>query len=324
VSEAPLLEVRDLGVSFATEGGEVPAVRGASLRIDAGETVALVGESGCGKTVTALAVLRLLDPSGRIVSGEIRFRGRELGALDGEAVRALRGREVGMVFQEPMTSLNPVFRVGDQIAEVLELHRGLDRAAARRAAVDLLARVHMPDPARRAAQYPHELSGGMKQRAMIAMAIACEPALLVADEPTTALDVTIQAQILDLLRELRRESAMAVLLITHDLGVVAEFAERVCVMYAGEIVEEAPVRELFRAPAHPYTRALLRALPHPGRRERLQAIEGTVPSPRELPRGCAFSTRCPEALARCTDEPPPAFAAAPGHPARCWLLEAAR
>jgi oligopeptide/dipeptide ABC transporter ATP-binding protein len=314
----PLLDVRDLRVVFRGEEGDVPAVRGVSLRIDAGETLALVGESGCGKSVTALALMRLLEANGRIEGGEIRFRGQDLRAVDDEGMRRIRGAQIGMVFQEPMTSLNPVFRIGDQIAEVLELHRGLPRREARRAAVELLRRVRIPDPERRVDQYPHELSGGMKQRVMIAIALACQPSLLIADEPTTALDVTIQAQILELLRALQRESGLAILLITHDLGVVAQFAERVAVMYAGEIVEEAPVREIFGSPLHPYTRALLRALPRAGRRGRLEAIEGTVPSPRELPAGCAFATRCREALATCISEPPPVVRVA-GRPVRCWL-----
>jgi len=315
---APLLEVRDLRVCFPGEAAELPAVRGVSLDVAPGEVLALVGESGCGKSLTALSLLRLVPPPGRIAGGSIRFRGRDVLALDDAGLRALRGGEIGMVFQEPMTSLNPVFRVGDQIAEVLRVHRGAGAAAAREGAVRLLARVRIPDPARRAEQYPHELSGGMKQRVMIAMALACDPALLVADEPTTALDVTIQAQILELLRELQRDSEMAVLLITHSLGVVARFAQRVAVMYAGQIVEEAPVKELFRAPAHPYTRALLRALPRPGARGRLEAIEGAVPAPHELPPGCAFTGRCRDALPRCAAEPPPVVAAG-GRPVRCWL-----
>jgi oligopeptide/dipeptide ABC transporter ATP-binding protein len=318
VSAPPLLDVRDLHVSFRGEDGDVPAVRGVSLRIGAGETLALVGESGCGKSVTALALLRLLEANGRIEGGEIRFRGEDLRAVDDEGMRRIRGAAIGMIFQEPMTSLNPVFRIGDQIAEVLELHRGLRRREARRGAVELLRRVRIPDPERRADQYPHELSGGMKQRVMIAIAVACQPALLIADEPTTALDVTIQAQILELLRALQRESGLAILLITHDLGVVAQFAERVAVMYAGEIVEEAPVREIFGSPLHPYTRALLRALPRAGRRGRLEAIEGTVPSPRELPAGCAFATRCREALPTCISERPPVFRVG-DRPVRCWL-----
>jgi oligopeptide/dipeptide ABC transporter ATP-binding protein len=296
----------------------VPAVRGVDLAVHAGETLAVVGESGCGKSVSALAVLRLLDPNAEVSARALRFRGRDLLALDDAGLREVRGGEIGMIFQEPMTSLNPVFRIGDQIAEVLTLHRGLDRGAARKEAVELLARVRIADPERRAAQYPHELSGGMKQRVMIAMAIACGPALLIADEPTTALDVTIQAQILELLRALQRDSGLAILLITHDLGIVAQFAERVAVMYAGEVVEQAPVRELFRAPLHPYTRALLRALPRPGRRDRLDAIAGTVPSPRALPAGCAFSTRCREVLPRCPTDPPPVVGGA-GRLARCWL-----
>jgi oligopeptide/dipeptide ABC transporter ATP-binding protein len=314
----PLLAVRDLRVTFGTDAGPVPAVRGVSLEIRAGETLAVVGESGCGKSVTALALLRLLDPNARVSAGAVRFRGRDLLAEGDDALRGIRGAEIGMIFQEPMTSLNPVFRIGDQIGEVLQIHRGMDRAAARRAAVELLARVRIADPDRRAAQYPHELSGGMKQRVMIAMAIACGPALLIADEPTTALDVTIQAQILDLLRALQRDSGLAILLITHDLGIVAQFAERVAVMYAGEIVEEGGVHELFRGPLHPYTRALLRALPRPGHRGRLAAIPGTVPSPRDLPPGCSFSGRCPEVLPRCPGEPPPVVGAA-GRSARCWL-----
>jgi oligopeptide/dipeptide ABC transporter ATP-binding protein len=313
-----LLDVQDLRVSFRTDAGPVPAVRGVDLAVRAGETLAVVGESGCGKSVSALAVLRLLEPNAEVSARALRFRGRDLLGLDDAGLRAVRGAEIGMIFQEPMTSLNPVFRIGDQIAEVLTLHRGMDRAAARKEAAALLARVRIADPERRATQYPHELSGGMKQRVMIAMAIACGPALLIADEPTTALDVTIQAQILELLGALQRDSGLAILLITHDLGIVAQFAERVAVMYAGEVVEQAPVRELFRAPQHPYTRALLRALPRPGRRGRLDAIAGTVPSPRELPPGCAFSTRCGEVLPRCPTDPPPVVGAG-GRLARCWL-----
>jgi peptide/nickel transport system ATP-binding protein len=318
VSEAPLLDVRELRVAFAGRDGEVAAVRGVSLRLEAGRTLALVGESGCGKSVTALALLRLLEGNARISAAALRFRGQELLELDEEGIRQIRGGKIGMVFQEPMTSLNPVFRVGSQIAEVLELHRGLDARAARRAAVELLGRVRMSDAARRAEQYPHELSGGMKQRVMIAMALACDPALLIADEATTALDVTIQAQILALLETLQRESGMAILLITHDLGIVAQHAQRVAVMYAGEIVEEAPVGELFRQPLHPYTRALLRALPRRGRRGRLEAIEGTVPSPRQLPPGCVFSTRCGERLPHCAEQAPPLVEVG-GRPVRCWL-----
>ena len=317
-----LLEVDALRVSFATEEGDVPAVRGVSLELDAGRTLALVGESGCGKSVTALSILRLVAAPGRTVGGTVRFRGRDLGALEPAEMRALRGGEIGMIFQEPMSSLNPVFKIGDQIAEVLQLHRDLEGEAARREVVRLLERVQIPAAARRVDQYPHELSGGMKQRVMIAMALACDPALLIADEPTTALDVTIQAQILGLLRELQRDLGMAVLLITHDLGVVAHHADRVAVMYAGEIVEEADVGPLFAEPRHPYTRALLGALPRPGRRGALAAIDGTVPSPRALPAGCAFSTRCPAVLSRCATEPAPERSGA-GRRVRCWLEEGA-
>jgi oligopeptide/dipeptide ABC transporter ATP-binding protein len=319
----PLLQVDDLRVTFFTEGGEIPAVRGITLEVGAGETLALVGESGCGKSVTALSILRLVSFPGRLVGGSVRFRGRDLAELPDSGMLAVRGGEIGMVFQEPMTSLNPVFRIGDQIAEVLRLHRGLDGDAARREVIRQLDRVQIPAPVQRVDQYPHELSGGMKQRVMIAMALACDPALLIADEPTTALDVTIQAQILALLRQLQREIGMSILLITHDLGVVAHHADRVAVMYAGEIVEEAPVRPLFATPGHPYTRALLNALPRPGQRGALAAIGGTVPSPSELPAGCAFSTRCPEVLERCADEVPPERRAG-GHRARCWLEESAR
>jgi oligopeptide/dipeptide ABC transporter ATP-binding protein len=317
---APLLEVEDLRIAFPGRDGEVPAVRGVDLRVGVGQTVALVGESGCGKTVTALSLLRLLDERARVTAGRLRFAGEELLDLGPERLRALRGGRIGMIFQEPMTSLNPVFRIGDQIAEVLALHRGLGPAQAREEGVALLGRVGIPASERRYDQYPHELSGGMKQRVMIAMALAGRPALLVADEPTTALDVTIQAQILELLAKLRAELGMAILLITHDLGVVAQFAERVAVMYAGKVVEEADVRSLFRSPRHPYTRALLQALPRPGVRGRLAAIEGTVPTPQELPAGCAFAPRCPERLPRCDAEEPGFAAAGPGHGAACWRL----
>jgi peptide/nickel transport system ATP-binding protein len=316
----PLLRVEDLAVHFDTDAGDVAAVRGVGLTIGDGETVALVGESGCGKSVTAFAVMRLIRPPGRIASGRVLLRGRDLATLGEEEMRRVRGAEIGMVFQEPMSSLNPVFRVGDQIGEVLALHRGLGRDEARSEAVKLLGMVGIPSPERRVRQYPHELSGGMKQRVMIAMALACRPALLIADEPTTALDVTIQAQILELLKQLQSELGMAILLITHNLGVVAHFAERAAVMYAGRIVEQAPVGALFREPRHPYTHALIAALPR-GRaaRSRLAAIEGHVPSPLRLPRGCAFSPRCPEALPRCPEQDPPLEREAGGRSVACWL-----
>jgi oligopeptide/dipeptide ABC transporter ATP-binding protein len=319
VSE-PLLEVRDLRTHFPTDEGVVRAVDGVSLDVRAGETLALVGESGSGKSVTSLSILRLVGGgAGRIVGGSIRFRGRDLLALPEEAMRAVRGREISMVFQEPMTSLNPVFTCGDQVAEVLEVHERMPRAAARARAVELLRHVGMPDPEQRAREYPHQLSGGMRQRVMIAMALACRPALLIADEPTTALDVTIQAQILELLRRLRAETGMAVLLITHDLGVVAESADRVAVMYAGQVVEYAPVASLFARPGHPYTAGLLASLPRLGRREeRLRVIPGGVPDPLAFPAGCRFHPRCPIAQERCRREEPRLEAQPDGREVRCW------
>ena len=316
----PLLEIEDLEVRFDTDAGEVPAVRGVSLAIGEGATLALVGESGCGKSVTALSAMGLVEDPGRIAGGKIRFAGRDVTSCSPGELRDLRGNDIGMIFQEPMTSLNPVFRVGDQIGEVLALHRGMDESAALAEVVRLLDRVGISSPAQRVRQYPHELSGGMKQRVMIAMALACRPRLLIADEPTTALDVTIQAQILELLRSLQSELGMAVLLITHNLSVVANFAERVAVMYAGRIVEEASVEAIFARPQHPYTRALLRALPQVGHeRDRLGAIEGQVPSPLALPTGCSFSARCPDVLERCPTDPPPRERVGNDHVAECWL-----
>jgi oligopeptide/dipeptide ABC transporter ATP-binding protein len=313
-----LLAIADLHVDFETDSGPVPAVRGVDLQIMPGETVALVGESGCGKSVTAMSVMRLTP--GRISAAQIRFLGRELQTLSEAEMREVRGGQVGMIFQEPMTSLNPVFSIGRQIEEVLVLHQRLDARTARLHAVELLKRVGIPSPERRIAQYPHELSGGMKQRVMIAMAIACRPKLLIADEPTTALDVTIQAQIMELLRSLKQEFGMAVLLITHDLGVVAHFAERVLVMYAGKIVEQGSVRDVFKRAAHPYTQALLGALPDPLKpAQRLEAIPGRVPSPRLLPTGCAFCARCKHAFAPCPGEAPALYEVAPGHHAACFL-----
>jgi oligopeptide/dipeptide ABC transporter ATP-binding protein len=317
-----LLDVQDLHVTFESEQGAVPAVRGASFSLAEGEAAALVGESGSGKSVTALSLLRLLPASARVTSRLALFDGRNLSEQSEAELRRLRGREIGMVFQEPMSSLNPVFTIGAQIAEVLRLHRSLDRRAAAAEVIKLLGRVGIPAPERRSQQFPHELSGGMKQRAMIAMALACEPKLLLADEPTTALDVTIQAQILTLLKDLQRELKMAVLLITHDLGVVAHFAENVHVMYAGKIVETARTRELFAAPQHPYTRALLGALPRPGNEgARLEAIPGRVPAPSRLPVGCAFSPRCKFVMERCPRDQPPLLQAGEGHGAACWLVE---
>ncbi|HEY1325340.1 MAG TPA: ABC transporter ATP-binding protein [Casimicrobiaceae bacterium] len=318
-----LLEIRGLRTHFATDDGMVHAVDGVDLAIDAGETLGVVGESGCGKSVTAYSVMRLLPiPPARIVAGEILWRGTDLLALDDEAMRAIRAREIAMVFQEPMTSLNPVYSVGEQIAEVVRLQQRVGRRAALARAVEMLALVHIPHPARRATEYPHQFSGGMRQRAMIAMALACNPKLLIADEPTTALDVTIQAQILDLLSELKEKIGMAIMLITHAMGVVAETAKRVVVMYAGMVVEEAPVQTLFRAPRHPYTQGLIRSIPRldaGDQRTRLEAIPGIVPSLIDPPLGCRFAPRCPFARSECTAQPPTLRDIAPGHKVRCVL-----
>jgi oligopeptide/dipeptide ABC transporter ATP-binding protein len=319
MDDALLLEVRNLVVEFATQRGTVRAVDGVSLTLAKGATLGLVGESGCGKSVTSLAILRLLDANAQVRSGTIRFEGQDLLALDEPAMRRMRGARIAMIFQEPMTSLNPVFTVGAQVAESLRVHRGLDRTAAWGRAVELMHLVEIPDPERRARSYPHELSGGMRQRVMIAMAISCEPALLVADEPTTALDVTIQAQILDLLRGLRERLGMSLLLITHDLGVVAAEAGEVAIMYAGRIVEHAPTAVLFARPAHPYTEALLASLPRLERRsERLTPIPGSVPDLLELPSGCRFRDRCPRASARCAAEDPALLEIAPGRMVACF------
>ncbi len=311
---APALVVRDLSVSV----GGSRVVDGVDLEVAAGETFALLGESGCGKSMTALALMRLLPPGGRVRSGSVRLDGEELLDLPEYAMRGVRGGRLGMIFQEPQTSLNPVLRVGDQIAEAARLH---DPAAdPRRRAVELLAAVGIPDPERRVREFPHQLSGGMKQRVMIAMALAGRPRLLIADEPTTALDVTIQAQVLDLLADLRRETGMAMMLITHDLGVVAESAGRLAIMYAGQILESAPVGAFFAAPAHPYGRMLLAALPTGERRGgHLAAIEGRVPSPDEALQGCRFAPRCPQAEARCHRQPPDWHPVGPGHRVRCHL-----
>jgi oligopeptide/dipeptide ABC transporter ATP-binding protein len=316
----PLLEVRDLRTYFHTDEGLVKAVDGVSFDLNAGETLALVGESGSGKSVTSLSVLRLVAmPPGRHAGGGIRFRGRDLLALPENEMRAIRGREISMIFQEPMTSLNPVYTCGEQIAEVVETHEKLDRRAAHARAVEMLRLVGIPDPAQRAGEYPHQLSGGMRQRVMIAMALACRPAVLIADEPTTALDVTIQAQILELLERLQSELGMAVLLITHDLGVVAETADRVAVMYAGQVVETCDVASAFRRTLHPYTAGLLASLPRlGGRAERLKTIPGGVPNPAHFPAGCRFHPRCPLVQARCREAEPELAAIEEGHRSRCW------
>lgn len=315
----PLLEVNNLKTFFFTEEGLIKAVAGIDFHIDAGETLALVGESGCGKSMTALSLLRLVPHPGRIVGGEIHFEGKDLLHMPVEEIRRVRGNRISMIFQEPMTSLNPVFRIGDQIAEVLLLHKGRNRRKALETATELLHQVGIPAPRERLKDFPHQLSGGMRQRVMIAMALACNPKLLIADEPTTALDVTIQAQILDLLTRLKSERGMATLMITHDLGIVARTADRVAIMYAGMILETATVSELFANPVHPYTRGLLACIPRVGeKRKRLQPINGTVPIPGKLPDGCSFLERCPQAFAPCDGEMPALKAIGHGHLVRCW------
>ncbi|HMM79330.1 MAG TPA: ABC transporter ATP-binding protein [Pyrinomonadaceae bacterium] len=321
---APLLEITDLKTQFSTRAGLVRAVDGVSFSIDRGELLGLVGESGCGKSITALSIMRLISPPGQIVGGSISFKGEELLSAPLTRLRELRGNDIAMIFQDPMTSLNPVYSVGDQIAEALRLHRGLSRKDARVAAIEAMREVAIPAPETRVDDYPHQLSGGMRQRIMIAMALACDPELLIADEPTTALDVTIQAQILELLNELRRTRDLAVLLITHDLGVVAEVADRVCVMYTGKIVEEAGVDEIFAAPKHPYTQGLLKSVPKLSsggqRAEKLSTIEGTVPTPTELPPGCHFAPRCPFKMAECEEGTIPFFTVGDAK-VRCLLYD---
>ena len=318
---APLLDIRNLQTFFFTPAGLVKAINGIDLQIDAGETLALVGESGCGKSLTALSLLRLVPEPGRIVGGEISFAGQDLLRMPLPEMRRVRGNRIGMVFQEPMTSLNPVLRVGDQVAEVLRLHRGDDSQRAAAGAVEMLGRVGIPAAAERACHYPHQLSGGLRQRVMIAMALACDPQLLIADEPTTALDVTIQAQIMELLAKAKAERGMATLLITHDLGIVAQFADRVAIMYAGLIMETATVAELFAGARHPYTAGLLGCVPKLGeQRRRLTPIEGTVPTPGSLAEGCPFLERCPAAFAPCRDALPPLVEVSPGHRVRCWQV----
>jgi peptide/nickel transport system ATP-binding protein len=314
-----LLEVHDLAVSFSRAGRRVRVLDGVSFAIEPGEILGVVGESGSGKTVTALALARLLGEQGAIERGRVLLEGRDLTALSAEEMTEVRGRDLAMIFQEPMTSLNPLLRAGYQVAEVLMEHVGLGRAEAMSQAVALLDQVGIADAPRRAEAYPHQLSGGMRQRVMIAMALACKPKLLIADEPTTALDVTIQAQILALLRDLRDRTGAAILLITHDLGVIAETADRVLVMYAGEIVEEAPVERLFAAPAHPYTRLLLRSIPSvEAKRASLEAIAGVPPSPTRFPSGCRFHPRCPLSVSPCAEKSPPREAASGGGIVRCW------
>jgi oligopeptide/dipeptide ABC transporter ATP-binding protein len=331
MTDAPLLDIRGLVTEFRTETGIVRAVKGVDLTVNAGETVAVVGESGSGKSVTSLSVMRLIPKAvGGITAGQVLFRGRDgkvrdLAQEPEDAMRKVRGNEISMIFQEPMTSLNPTIKVGAQIAEAALLHQGLTQKQAWDRAVEMLALVEIPEPRRRADVFPHQMSGGMRQRVMIAMALACNPALLIADEPTTALDVTVQLQILELMRRLQREIGMGILFITHNLGVVAEIADRVAVMYGGRIVESASVTQLFDKPSHPYTRGLLASMPvvdHAARARgdvpRLKAIPGSVVDPRRPPAGCDFNPRCGWAIERCRTEVPPVFAVDPGHGSRCF------
>ncbi|MDF3074084.1 MAG: transporter ATP-binding protein [Alphaproteobacteria bacterium] len=320
----PLLDIRGLKTHFRTDDGMIHAVDGVDIRVHRGETVGIVGESGCGKTVTAMTVLKLIAmPPGKIVAGEIFYRGRDLVPLPPEEMRKIRSKEIAIVFQEPMTSLNPVYTIGDQIAEVVRLHEGLSGKGARDRTIDMLNLVGIPNAAKRFDDYPHQFSGGMRQRVMIAMALSCNPKLLIADEPTTALDVTIQAQILDLLNDLKQKFGMAVMLITHAMGVVAETCQRVVVMYAGKVVEEAPVGELFAQPLHPYTQGLIRSIPRLDlaavHKQRLETIAGTVPWLLEPPEGCRFAPRCKFAREECVLATPPLREVSPGHKVACVL-----
>jgi oligopeptide/dipeptide ABC transporter ATP-binding protein len=325
-ASSAVLEIEDLKTHFFTAAGVVKAVDGVSYSVRSGETLGVVGESGCGKSVTALSVLRLVaDPPGRIVGGRVRFEGRNLLELQQQQMEEIRGNDISMIFQEPMTSLNPLYTVGRQISEAIALHKGVGKREAMNEAVEMLRRVSIPEPEQRARSYPHQMSGGMRQRVMIAMALSCSPKVLIADEPTTALDVTIQAQILQLMRELQQAYGMAIVLITHDMGVVAENADRVIVMYAGRKVEEADVDDLFERPAHPYTRGLLGSIPHldeaakaGAQRIRLNEIKGMVPSLVHLPHGCSFAPRCGHASDQCRAQSPPLEQHGPGHWVACW------
>ncbi len=320
---AELLSVKNLQTSFFTPDGEVQAVDGVSFDIEEGKTLGLVGESGCGKSVTALSIMRLVSsPPGKVVAGEILYRGRNLLKLNGEAMRKIRGNEISMIFQEPMTSLNPVFTIGNQIGEAIRLHQGLGKRETREKTIEMLRLVKIADPESRIDDYPHQLSGGMRQRVMIAMALSCNPSLLIADEPTTALDVTIQAQILELIKELQQKlGGMALLLITHDMGVVAEQADEVAIMYAGKIVEQAKTKAIFARPLHPYTVGLLNSLPGAGakKKKRLEAIPGMVPSPLELPSGCRFRDRCPKAAGICAEAEPELVKKEQDHWVACYF-----
>lgn len=319
----PLLDIRDLHTHFAAPNGTARVVDGLSFHINSGETLGLAGESGCGKSITSLSILRLVPPPGKIVSGSIVFQGRDLLHLSEREMRTIRGNRISMIFQEPMTALNPVFCVGEQIAEVFRIHKKMNRRGAFEAAVVMMEKVRIPAARQRAREFPHQLSGGMRQRVMIAMALACDPALLIADEPTTALDVTIQAQILALMKDLQDRTGASIIFITHDLGVIAEIAGRVAVMYAGQIVEEAPVEQIFSDPLHPYTRGLLRSMPQTtgGSKTRLNAIPGRVPNPSNYPKGCRFFPRCAERFSECESNTCEVETFEDGRIARCWLYK---
>ena len=320
--DKPILEVKNLKTYFYTEDGVVKAVDGVSFELYEGETLGIVGESGSGKSVTSLSIMRLLDEKGRIVEGEVIFKGKNLIELPESEMRKIRGNEIAMIFQEPMVALNPVYTIGDQITEAIILHQGVDEREARDMAIDLLRKVGIPEPEKRVDQYPHQLSGGMRQRAMIAMALSCRPSILIADEPTTALDVTIQAQILDLMKSLQREYGMALIMITHDMGVIAEVADRVAVMYAGKIVEYGEVHEIFKSPRHPYTYGLLSSIPRLDvEQEKLKSIPGTVPDPLNFPKGCRFHPRCDFAQEKCRLEEPEMYEVAREHYSRCFFWE---
>ena len=320
-----LLEIKNLKTHFFTEDGVVKAVDGVDYSIDKGQTFGLVGESGCGKSVTSLSIMRLVDYPGKIVDGQIIFDGEDLVKKTDEEMRHIRGNDIAMIFQEPMTALNPVFSIGDQISEPLMIHKKMTKKDALDYAVELLRKVGIPAPELRVNEYPHQLSGGMRQRAMIAMAVSCNPKLLIADEPTTALDVTIQAQILDLMKDLRKDYNSSVIMITHDLAVIAEFAEMVAVMYAGKIVEYSDVRTIFKHPSHPYTLGLMYSVPRLDvKMKKLYAIPGVVPNPLYFPKGCKYHTRCEFATDRCKVEEPPLVEIEPGHKVRCWHVDKAQ
>jgi len=323
LSKEKLIDVNDLQTYFHTEEGTVKAVDGVSFEIYPGETLGVVGESGCGKSVTSLSIMRLIEsPPGQIENGEILFNGKDLTKLSQKEMRKIRGNDISMIFQEPMTSLNPVYTVGDQIMEAILIHKDVNKKQARQEAIDMLRKVGIPLPEQRVDEYPHQLSGGMRQRIMIAMALSCDPQLLIADEPTTALDVTIQAQILELMNSLKREFGMAIMMITHDLGVIAEVSDRVAVMYAGKIVEYTDVKTLYADPKHPYTWGLMHSIPHIEKElDRLEAIPGNVPNPLNFPTGCKYNTRCPFATDKCRTDEPDIVEVEEGHHVACWHID---